>query len=236
MTTPDHPKPTWITLRLRRPPLSYRFDRRVPLVAALILLFALGTLIVSVSYGEYDIPPLEVVRTILNVNQDNPDYANLRLVVDSFRLPRIVLAFLVGAALAASGAIMQGITRNPLADPYLLGVSGGAGLVAVSLIVWFKTIPISLLPFAAFAGSVDRSGRDLPVRVEEGQHHPDPPDPDRHRGAVVSQRGDDGHAGLRQHHRRAAGLRLADGQRSTGASGITSTCSAHGCSSACRWR
>ncbi len=158
MTTPDHPKPTWITLRLRRPPLSYRFDRRVPLVATLILLFALGTLIVSVSYGEYDIPPLEVVRTILNVNQDNPDYANLRLVVDSFRLPRIVLAFLVGAALAASGAIMQGITRNPLADPYLLGVSGGAGLVAVSLIVWFKTIPISLLPFASFAGALIAAG------------------------------------------------------------------------------
>ena len=130
----------------------------MPLVAALILLFALGTLIVSVSYGEYDIPPLEVVRTILNVNQDNPDYANLRLVVDSFRLPRIVLAFLVGAALAASGAIMQGITRNPLADPYLLGVSGGAGLVAVSLIVWFKTVPISLLPFAAFAGALIAAG------------------------------------------------------------------------------
>lgn len=158
MTTHDHPKPPWITLRVRRPAISYRVDRRVPLVALLILLFALGTLIASVSYGEYDIPPLEVVRTILNVNQDNPDYANLRLVVDSFRLPRIVLAFLVGAALAVSGAIMQGITRNPLADPYLLGVSGGAALVAVSLIVWLKTVPISLLPFGAFAGALLAAG------------------------------------------------------------------------------
>ncbi|MBI1259732.1 MAG: iron chelate uptake ABC transporter family permease subunit [Chloroflexi bacterium] len=158
MTTHNHSKPTWITLRLRRPPVSYRFDRRVPLVAVVLMLVALVTLIVSVSYGEYDIPPLEVVRTILNVNQDNPDYANLRLVVDSFRLPRIVLAFLVGAALAVSGALMQGITRNPLADPYLLGVSGGAALAAISLIVWLKNIPIGLLPFAAFAGALLAAG------------------------------------------------------------------------------
>ncbi|MCC6804816.1 MAG: iron ABC transporter permease [Anaerolineae bacterium] len=156
--THDPSRPTWITVRARRPSFSYRVDRRVPLVAGLILLFAFGTLVASVSYGEYDIPPLEVVRTILNVNQDNPDYANLRLVVNTFRLPRIVLAFLVGGALAVSGAIMQGITRNPLADPYLLGVSGGAALAAVSLIVWLKSVPTSLLPFAAFAGALVAAG------------------------------------------------------------------------------
>jgi iron complex transport system permease protein len=147
-------KPAWITIRPRRLPFSYRLDRRVPLVAAAILLFTLVTLVASVSYGEYNIPPLEVVRTILNTNQDHSDYANFRLVVGTFRLPRIVLAFLVGAALAASGAIMQGITRNPLADPYLLGVSGGATLAAVTLIVWIKTVPISLLPFGAFGGAL----------------------------------------------------------------------------------
>jgi len=152
-------RPSWVTLRTRHLPFfSYRVDRRVPLMAVIILLFALGTLIASVSYGEYNIPPLEVVRTILNVNQDNPDYTNYRLVVDSFRLPRIVLAFLVGAALATSGAIMQGITRNPLADPYLLGVSGGAALAAIALIVWLKTVPISVLPFAAFGGALLTAG------------------------------------------------------------------------------
>lgn len=158
MMTHNHSKSTWITLRVRRPAFSFRVDRRVPLVAGLILLFAFGTLVASVSYGAYDIPPLEVVRTILNVNQDNPDYANLRLVVNTFRLPRIVLAFLVGGALAVSGAIMQGITRNPLADPYLLGVSGGAALAAVSLLVWLKSVPTSLLPFAAFAGALVAAG------------------------------------------------------------------------------
>jgi iron complex transport system permease protein len=168
-------KPSWITLRPRGIPFSYRMDRRVPLIAGLILLFTLGTLVLSVSYGEYNIPPVEVVRTILNTNTDHPDYANFRLVVNTFRLPRIVLAFLVGAALATSGAIMQGVTRNALADPYLLGVSGGATLAAVGIIVWFKTVPISYLSFAAFAGALIvaaaiylfawRNGSSTPIRL-----------------------------------------------------------------------
>jgi iron complex transport system permease protein len=147
-------KSTWVVVRPRQLPFSYRMDRRVPLVALAILLFTGIVLVMSISYGEYDISPLEVVRTILNVNQDHPDYKNYYLVVHTFRLPRILVAFLVGMALAASGAIMQGITRNPLADPYLLGVSGGAGLAAVAIIVWLNNVPVSVLPWAAFAGAL----------------------------------------------------------------------------------
>ncbi len=153
-----HGQPSWITLRTRRPPFSYRIDRRVPLIALALLAFTTVTLVLSISYGEYNIPPLEVVRTIFRTNTDHPDYANFALVVHTFRLPRITLAFLVGAALAVSGALMQGITRNPLADPYLLGVSGGAALVAVAVIVWIKTIAISQLPLAALAGGLLAAG------------------------------------------------------------------------------
>ncbi len=175
MTAHDPSKPSWITLRAQRPPFSYRIDRRVPLVALAIIAFTLVVLVLSISFGEYDISPLEVVRTILNVNQDHPDYANYALVVHTFRLPRIVLAFLVGAALATSGAIMQGVTRNPLADPFLLGVSAGAGLTAVAVIVWFKTLPVSVLPWAAFGGAIIASiliyvlawkqGSSTPIRL-----------------------------------------------------------------------
>jgi iron complex transport system permease protein len=147
-------KSTWVTLRPRRLPFSFRMDKRVPLVALTIMVFTVIVLVLSVSYGEYNIPPLDVVNTILDTNQAHPDYANFRLVVHTFRLPRIILAFLIGAALAASGTIMQGITRNALADPYLLGVSGGAGLAAVTLIVWVKNAPIGLLPGAAFGGAM----------------------------------------------------------------------------------
>ncbi|MCA9912369.1 MAG: iron ABC transporter permease, partial [Anaerolineae bacterium] len=86
--------------------------------------------------------------------EDHPDARNFYLVVYTFRLPRILTAFLVGAALATSGAIMQGITRNPLAEPGILGVSAGAGLAAVAIIVWFKEVPLALLPWVAFGGAL----------------------------------------------------------------------------------
>lgn len=143
----------WITIRPRWLPFSYRLDRRVPLVALVLLGVTLISLILSISYGEYSISPLDVARTLLNLNQNHPDYANFSLVVFTFRLPRIVLAFLVGAALGTSGTLMQGITRNPLADPFLLGVSSGASLAAVTVIVLWKNIPISWLPLITFAGA-----------------------------------------------------------------------------------
>src|SRR5690606_15744226 len=77
-----------------------------------------------------------------------------RRVLFRSRLPRILTAFLVGMALATSGAIMQGITRNPLAEPGILGVSAGAGLAAVTVIVWVRDVPVTLLPWVAFGGAL----------------------------------------------------------------------------------
>lgn len=146
------PKPTWRTLRFGR--LSYRIDRRALPVALALIGFSLVVLVFSISYGDYDISPVEVVQTLTGtLPAEHPDTRSFNLVVFTFRLPRILVAFLVGAALATSGAIMQGITRNPLADPYLLGVSGGAGLVAVAVIVWLN-VPTSVLPLAAFGGAL----------------------------------------------------------------------------------
>lgn len=154
MAAKNSVRTTWITLRLRRLPFSYKVDRRVPLIALIILAVTVLVLVVSINYGQYNMSIGDVIQTLLGLNRDHPDYRNFALVVHTFRLPRILLAFLVGAALATSGTIMQGITRNPLADPFLLGVSGGAGLAAVSLIVWFKTVSLYLLPWAAFGGAV----------------------------------------------------------------------------------
>jgi cobalamin transport system permease protein len=70
------------------------------------------------------------------------------------RLPRVVLAGLVGAALACSGATFQGVFRNPLADPYLLGAAAGAGMVVTVLVVFMPGAATGYLPIAAFAGSV----------------------------------------------------------------------------------
>lgn len=74
-------------------------------------------------------------------------------IVRSLRLPRAVLAFLVGGSLAVAGASLQALVRNPLADPFLLGLSGGAGLGAVAAIALDLTGPWAL-PLAAFAGAL----------------------------------------------------------------------------------
>ncbi len=145
----------WITIRPHFLPLSLKVDRRAPVAALVILMVTLAVLVVSISYGEYDINPWEVIQTITGtLPEDHPDARNFNLVVNTFRLPRILTAFLVGMALATSGAIMQGITRNPLAEPGILGVSAGAGLAAVSIIVWFDNVPLSFLPWAAFGGAL----------------------------------------------------------------------------------
>lgn len=155
MASETQRRTTWITIRPRYLPLSLKVDRRAPRIGLIILLMTLAVLVVSISYGEYDISPLEVVQTISGtLPDDHPDARNFNLVVHTFRLPRILTAFLVGMALATSGAILQGITRNPLAEPGILGVSAGAGLAAVSIIVWLDDVPLTLLPWAAFGGAL----------------------------------------------------------------------------------
>jgi iron complex transport system permease protein len=149
--TPETPRPTWFVLRGWGLPFSTRLDRRVPLVVLLLVVALLLTLIVSTGYGEYTISPLDVLRAVFNIETSDPNHA---LVVRAFRLPRILIAVMVGAALALSGSIMQGVTRNDLADPNILGIGTGGGVVAV----WYLThqqeqIP-GLLPWLAFLGAV----------------------------------------------------------------------------------
>jgi iron complex transport system permease protein len=140
----------WLVIRSRRLGISFRVDRRVPVVLLALAIVTLTAMVVSVGQGEYPISPLEVVKTILGWDS-NPDYA---FIINTLRLPRTLVAFLVGVGLALSGTILQGLTRNPLADPSIMGLNAGASLAAVSLIVLFPSVPIYLLPWSAFGGAV----------------------------------------------------------------------------------
>jgi iron complex transport system permease protein len=120
-----------------------------------LALLTLALVVVSVGTGEYRIAPLDVVRTLLGQPVADADY---RFVVRSLRLPRTLVAALVGMALALSGAIMQGLTRNPLASPEITGVTGGASLAAVTLIVWLPAVSLAWLPIAALAGGLAVAG------------------------------------------------------------------------------
>ncbi len=82
-----------------------------------------------------------------------------REILISVRLPRVLVAFLMGTALGASGALLQGILRNPLADPYILGISSGASLsAALGIIGGFSFLGSFTVPVLAFAGAVVTGG------------------------------------------------------------------------------
>ncbi|WP_442954767.1 FecCD family ABC transporter permease [Paenibacillus sp. SYP-B4298] len=100
---------------------------RCAAVSGVLLAAAIAVMYMSVTNGTFDLSALDVLRTLLRL-QSVSDYD---LVVFEFRLPRIVIGALVGAALAVAGAALQGITRNPLADPGILGIHSAAGLAIV---------------------------------------------------------------------------------------------------------
>ncbi|MCS7193672.1 MAG: iron ABC transporter permease [Meiothermus sp.] len=119
-------------------------------------LLALGlllpaALLLAAGIGAYYIPPWEIPRVLL----EKADQAYAVLV--SIRFPRVVLAAAVGALLALSGAVLQGLFRNPLADPGLIGVTSGAGLGAAIFIVLVPgagALQVFALPLMAFVGGL----------------------------------------------------------------------------------
>ncbi|EIC19925.1 FecCD family ABC transporter permease [Thiorhodovibrio frisius] len=116
----------------------------LPLLALLLLLLA-GLSLASLTIGYAPLSPAEVVAGFFGQGPEEQ-----RLIVQQIRLPRVLLAWLVGMALGASGAALQGLLRNPLAEPGLLGISASAALGAV-LALYFgaTTISLWLLPAAA---------------------------------------------------------------------------------------
>lgn len=113
----------------------------------LLLLSLLAALVAAVMLGTLHLTPAEVVRGALGEGS-----VTTVAVVRSLRLPRACLAALVGAGLGAAGAALQGATRNGLAEPYLLGVSGGAAVGAVLAVALRAAAP--MVPLAGFAGAL----------------------------------------------------------------------------------
>ncbi len=131
---------------------------RVRTTLAALALTLVAATVLGVSLGPVRIPPLRTASIVWqSLRSREPiaaDDTETRIVRD-VRLPRVALAGLVGLALAAAGTVMQGIFRNPLAEPYLLGLSSGATMGAALMIALGidRLIPLAL-PAAAFAGSL----------------------------------------------------------------------------------
>jgi len=131
---------------------------RSPYTPCILLLGA--SFLLSVAIGAEWIPPLRVARILLGgpwLSGDPGPEGTDATIVWSLRLPRAVLMALVGAALGGSGAAYQGLLRNPLADPYLIGVAPGAALgAAIAMVVLGPASMLGYLavPAAAFAGGI----------------------------------------------------------------------------------
>lgn len=139
----------------------------VVLCIASLVIVVLGGL-VQVSFGTYSMTLTEAWQAVLNpdvllnpnawsaflLGTDLPEMGKESLIVWNIRLPRVLVAILVGANLSVSGAIFQAVTRNELASPYILGVSSGAGLAILLTLVVFSGLAPFLPLIAAGGGAL----------------------------------------------------------------------------------
>ena len=129
-------------------------QRLVFTLAALgVLLVAVGGF--SVAVGSEQVGLTNVIRVLsAEITGRGADVSpEIRIIIADIRLPRVLMAIVVGAALAVAGSAYQALLRNPLADPGILGISSGAALGAIIATIFAESLPISR-PVAAFAGAV----------------------------------------------------------------------------------
>jgi cobalamin transport system permease protein len=144
---------------------------RAVLIATAVLILAL---VAGVAIGPVAVPFLAIADTLAQHLPWHPAVPVPRLysaIIWQIRLPRVVLGALVGAMLAGGGAAYQGVFRNPLADPYLLGVAAGAGLGATAVIITGGSP--SLLPVAAFGGAIGAVGLTYSLGAGAGRRGED---------------------------------------------------------------
>lgn len=122
---------------------SYKMTVLGVLLGTCIFAFLLGN-----SVGTIKIPFEKIFHLLFN-----DDLSTERMTIWNIRLPRMILAGLVGINLSISGAILQGVMRNPLADPSIIGISSGAGLFGIFILVVFPQY-LAIVPIAAFFGAM----------------------------------------------------------------------------------
>ncbi|MFB8398629.1 FecCD family ABC transporter permease [Streptomyces yangpuensis] len=110
--------------------MSLRIERRALAVGGLLVLAAFVMAVLLIGTGDFDIAPWDVVQTLLGNGTPANDF-----IVNDLRLPRVLVALLVGAALGMAGAVFQSVTRNPLGSPDLLGFSYGSAVGALVVII-----------------------------------------------------------------------------------------------------
>lgn len=114
----------------------------------ILSIFPILAFFISLLVGPYGVSPPKVLKILYEgIFMAEISESLDRTIIMEIRLPRIVLSGLTGACLSASGAVLQGIFRNPLVDPFILGISSGSALGAALSIAFFSFLPVQLLSF-----------------------------------------------------------------------------------------
>lgn len=126
-------------------------QQRATVVACIFIVLLIVLFLVSLNTGVIRLDPITVIKTIFGNGEPRDE-----LLLFEFRLPRIIIAMLIGMGLAVSGAVLQGIVKNPLADPGIIGINAGAGLAVMLFVSYFSTElgnSVFVMPFLAFIGA-----------------------------------------------------------------------------------
>lgn len=132
--------------------------------ALCLVLVALGLL--SLMSGEYRIAPHDVLTALAGAPGAVP--IEVEMILFDFRMPRLLLAALVGTALALAGTIAQAVLRNPLAEPGILGINAGAALAVMALAAFVQNASVSLQPLAGFLGALAMAAAIYGIAWKDG--------------------------------------------------------------------
>ena len=139
----------YMTVRTKSNKISFQMSKKVVVVLLLLFILLCGIIMLALSVGNDFIHPITVLKELFGYGT-----GEYLFILQTLRLPRVLLALLVGMALAVSGLILQGIIRNPLAAPDIIGVTSGASVGAMIFLVYFlSSFSIHYLPLAAIIGA-----------------------------------------------------------------------------------
>lgn len=128
--------------------MKHRGIFKLGIICLMLTVLLLGMMLLALSLGSAGYSVQEIIKGLLS-----EESSDVYVVVYNLRLPRVIMAIEVGASLAVSGALLQAVMRNPLADPGIIGVSAGAATAATTILLIYLTL-LSLVPLFAFSGAV----------------------------------------------------------------------------------
>lgn len=119
--------------------------RQLSIRYTVVIICLIVSIFVSLCVGSTMYSPLKAIHGILKFDD---------FILNEYRIPRTLLGLVVGSSLAISGAVIQGVVRNPLASPDVIGITKGASLAAIIVIMLFPSAPLLVLPIGSFIGAL----------------------------------------------------------------------------------